>query len=211
MNLKREVLEAALVLFARQGYEGTSIRQIADAVGVTNPALYAHFEGKRAIYAELMEQGGPPVARSVIAALEADQAGPSEFVTAAVRTVWQAWDTVAQRRFLSVALREGLAGGSSEAPQITAAVAELQDQLGPTLEDWMDEGAARRQPVDGRHLAFELFGMVALIRILHLNEASTPAQREYGRQLVEQHLAFFLDAVFRDEDPQQQGPERIRT
>lgn len=197
--MRGAILDAALTLFARHGYANTSVRQIADAVGVTNPALYAHFDSKRAIYTELMGHGGPPVATAIIDTLTAGaDATPREFLATAVRAVWQSWDTERQRRFLSVALREGLGTETSETPQIVAAVDEVTRRLGPILDAWMASGVARRQPVDGQHLAFELFGMVALIRILHLNEAATPAQREHGRQLVEHHLRFFLETVVPD-------------
>lgn len=43
---KREILRAALRLFSRRGLVGTSIRDIADASGFTNPALYKHFATK---------------------------------------------------------------------------------------------------------------------------------------------------------------------
>lgn len=203
-DVRGAILDAALTLFARQGYTATSIRQITDAVGVTNPALYAHFDSKRAIYTELMAQGGPNVATATIDALDATDLGPRAFLTDAVRTVWQAWSTARQRRFLSVALREGLGAGAGDTPLVVAAVDQVTHRLGPVFDAWMATGMARRQSVDGRHLAFELFGMVALIRILHLNEAATPAQREHGRQLVERHLAFFLDTVVPDRPPSKQ-------
>jgi AcrR family transcriptional regulator len=46
---KRRILHAALRLFARQGLEGTSIREIALAAGISNPALYKHFVNKEAL------------------------------------------------------------------------------------------------------------------------------------------------------------------
>ena len=48
-NTKREILEAALELFSVQGFEATSVSQIADAVGIRKASLYSHFENKQAI------------------------------------------------------------------------------------------------------------------------------------------------------------------
>jgi AcrR family transcriptional regulator len=53
------ILEAALELFARQGFAATSMRQIADAVGIRASSLYNHFEGKEAIYHALIDAHGP--------------------------------------------------------------------------------------------------------------------------------------------------------
>ena len=48
-NTKQEILNAALDLFSVQGFEATSISQIADAVGIRKASLYSHFENKQAI------------------------------------------------------------------------------------------------------------------------------------------------------------------
>ena len=54
-NTKQEILEAALELFSVQGYEATSISQIAEAVGIRKASLYSHFENKQAILDALIE------------------------------------------------------------------------------------------------------------------------------------------------------------
>ena len=53
---KQEILEAALELFSVQGFEATSISQIADAVGIRKASLYSHFENKQAILDALIEE-----------------------------------------------------------------------------------------------------------------------------------------------------------
>lgn len=48
-NTKQAILEASLELFSVQGFEATSISQIADTVGIRKASLYSHFENKQAI------------------------------------------------------------------------------------------------------------------------------------------------------------------
>ncbi|MCI5902506.1 MAG: TetR/AcrR family transcriptional regulator [Blautia sp.] len=55
-NTKQEILDAALELFSVQGFEATSISQIANAVGIRKASLYSHFESKQAILDALVEQ-----------------------------------------------------------------------------------------------------------------------------------------------------------
>ena len=55
-NTKKEILEAALELFSIQGFEATSISQIASAVGIRKASLYSHFESKQAILVELVKE-----------------------------------------------------------------------------------------------------------------------------------------------------------
>ena len=54
-NKKQEILEAALELFSIQGFEATSVSQIADAVGIRKASLYSHFESKQAILNALVK------------------------------------------------------------------------------------------------------------------------------------------------------------
>jgi len=50
---RERILDVALELFNEQGYEKTSLREIADRLGVTKAALYYHFERKEDILLEL--------------------------------------------------------------------------------------------------------------------------------------------------------------
>ena len=43
---RERILDVALDLFTEQGFDGTSLRQIAEQLGVTKAALYYHFESK---------------------------------------------------------------------------------------------------------------------------------------------------------------------
>ncbi|MBN1570649.1 MAG: TetR/AcrR family transcriptional regulator [Acidobacteria bacterium] len=53
-DARNTILKAAMELFARKGYAGSSIREICRLAGVTKPVLYYHFRGKEHLYQELM-------------------------------------------------------------------------------------------------------------------------------------------------------------
>lgn len=55
MSTKERILEAALTLFAENGYAGTSVEQIANIVGIKAPSLYKHFKGKEDILNVLID------------------------------------------------------------------------------------------------------------------------------------------------------------
>lgn len=55
MTTKNRILEAALTLFAENGYDGTSVEQIAKSVGIKAPSLYKHFKGKEDILNALID------------------------------------------------------------------------------------------------------------------------------------------------------------
>jgi AcrR family transcriptional regulator len=53
---KEAILQAALELFVRKGYHGTSINEITHKAGVTKGALYSYFTGKGELLLQIIEQ-----------------------------------------------------------------------------------------------------------------------------------------------------------
>jgi len=53
---REEILQAAKELFLEAGYDATTIRRIADRVGVSAPALYLYFHDKEAMMLALCDQ-----------------------------------------------------------------------------------------------------------------------------------------------------------
>jgi AcrR family transcriptional regulator len=54
---KESILEAATQLFGEVGYPGTTMREIAKAVGVLAGSLYAHIDSKETLLLEIVESG----------------------------------------------------------------------------------------------------------------------------------------------------------
>ena len=67
------------MVFADNGYHGTSMNEVAEAAGVTKPVLYQHFTSKEALYRELVEDLGAKLERAIVEAVAQAQ-GPREIV-----------------------------------------------------------------------------------------------------------------------------------
>lgn len=50
ISTKEKIKKEALTLFAKKGYYGTTVGDIADAVGILKGSLYAHYSGKDDIF-----------------------------------------------------------------------------------------------------------------------------------------------------------------
>lgn len=61
-STRQRAIRVALQLFTEQGYEATSLRQIADALGINKASLYYHFPSKEAILHAAFEQRGAEAA-----------------------------------------------------------------------------------------------------------------------------------------------------
>ncbi|MEP1472289.1 MAG: helix-turn-helix domain-containing protein [Halieaceae bacterium] len=57
----RRIMDVAETLFAQQGYEGTTLRQIAAAAKLQEPGLYNHFDSKQALYEAILHRGLHPM------------------------------------------------------------------------------------------------------------------------------------------------------
>jgi AcrR family transcriptional regulator len=55
---RKQILDAALKLFSDRGFARTSVRDIAQAAGITDAAIYYHFASKRDLFEALIEERG---------------------------------------------------------------------------------------------------------------------------------------------------------
>ncbi len=58
---RSKILDAAAGLFAQQGYDRTSLRDVAALVGIQEPGIYRYFETKDALYSCVLELGLQPL------------------------------------------------------------------------------------------------------------------------------------------------------
>jgi AcrR family transcriptional regulator len=95
---RAEILRVAFELFSSRGYERTSLREIAEALGVTKAALYYHFRAKEDLLAALL---APTIAALESALEDAVREGGPDAVLGRYLDV-----IIEQRATLAFALRE---------------------------------------------------------------------------------------------------------
>lgn len=186
------LLDAALDLFAQQGFAATTVRQIATRVGVRDSAIYGHFASKQAIYDALFAEAGPASFEAL--RLDADalaRARPRQAVPELVARVMAAWSSPRARRFSSVLLRDGSREGRD---RLAAAIEDVRDQLQEPFVHWQRAGLVRSD-VPPRQLVWELFAPLQELRLLHLHAEATRDDLTAAQRLVDLHVRFFLSVV----------------
>lgn len=143
---RAEILSAAERIFIEHGYEGATIRKIADEVGLSSTALYMHFPDKGEILHE--------ICRNAFAAL---RAGHGRIMAEPVEP------EVRIRRLLEAYLAFGFANPNAyrliymtrpdEAKHAQAAAQELGADLFREFEAVVEEAAARGRLKVGPHEA----------------------------------------------------------
>lgn len=77
---KEEILSAAASLFRRQGFERTSVREIAQVLGMTSGSLFYHFASKEDLLVMIMEEGLRAITRSVQQARDSEMQLPERLL-----------------------------------------------------------------------------------------------------------------------------------
>jgi AcrR family transcriptional regulator len=91
-NTRERLLSAARVVFARNGYRGASVEEVASEAGFSTGALYSNFGGKEDLFLALMEHEIAAHAREISAAVKARHS-VAERATGGARQ----WMTMIQR------------------------------------------------------------------------------------------------------------------
>ncbi|MFB8005247.1 TetR/AcrR family transcriptional regulator [Nocardia sp. NPDC056000] len=81
---KDDVRDAALTLFAERGYHGTSLKDVAGALGLRTPSLYAHIDSKQSLLVDIVLHTIEQVVADFEEVLAAER-DPVERVRAATR------------------------------------------------------------------------------------------------------------------------------
>jgi TetR/AcrR family transcriptional regulator, transcriptional repressor of aconitase len=54
---RKAIVSAAVPLFARKGFAGTTTRELAEAAGISEGLLFRHFPSKKHLYSEILQLG----------------------------------------------------------------------------------------------------------------------------------------------------------
>lgn len=153
--LASEVLDRAVGLFAERGFAGTSLKDVADAVGLSRPAIYYYFPSKDALLEELVAGVTVSAARIFDELEKRTDLTPIERIREAARNLVM-WVTDRRLHFKMIDRSE-----NELPPNILArhldAKRRVLGGLVRFIEQAIEAGEARS--VDSRVTAFAIIGM----------------------------------------------------
>src|ERR1043166_1565225 len=68
---RAQLVDVGRAIFAKRGYEATTVEEIAERAKVSKPIVYEHFGGKEGLYAVIVDREVSHLVESLAAALEA--------------------------------------------------------------------------------------------------------------------------------------------
>jgi AcrR family transcriptional regulator len=149
------VLRAAIDLFNQQGYDATSISDLADALGITKSAIYHHVPSKEHLLSEALDVALDGLTRVIAKAEDLEGATNYERLRLVVRESVEV--LVAHQPAVTLLLR--VRGNSEIEVRALARRRQIDARLAALVEGAIEEGSLRSD-VDPALVSRLIFGMV---------------------------------------------------
>jgi TetR/AcrR family transcriptional repressor of nem operon len=159
-------LEAAIECFWHRGYEATSVRDLADKMGISGPSLYNAYGDKRALFAQALDRYVDHSARALIKRLESSLP-PRQAVRRFIEEIIERSVNDRERRgcFLINSALEVAPHDKQLGALIADRLAEIEAFFYRSIKAAQAEGAIRQDRV-AKDLARLLLGVLLGIRVL---------------------------------------------
>ncbi len=145
LRMKREIIEAALGLYANRGFYLTNVRDIAKAVGISPPTFYHYFPDKRELFFEVIEYVIRGTRQEIEDALE-DERNPLRRNLIMFRIFFENYPKIGE---ILNQLRAGLAINDEWARERLARVyRDLTDVLVREISEGIRQGRVREMDPD---------------------------------------------------------------
>lgn len=153
---RRCILDQAQKLFFAHGYHGVSIRDIVQACGLSNAALYYHFGSKQNLFVEVIREFVAMVAQRVQEAGEGRDSCRERLASMAEAFTQFSWES---RSELQILLRDLTECDGEEIQQL---IPEVTGQIPSLFATVLEEGIASGEvrPVDAHRVSGLLMGMI---------------------------------------------------
>ena len=136
-HTRKQILDASLRLFSERGFARTTVRDIARQAGITDAAIYYHFESKRDVLDALVEERGFLNNLENLARLQPD-APLQETLHWTARGAIHIMDE--NRDFLRLIIMEGLGGDEAALEQYDRLIGLWERALTAVLTRYRDKG-----------------------------------------------------------------------
>ncbi len=185
-GIPERIAEEAARLFVANGYHGVSMREIAEAVGISKAGLYYHFRDKEDLFIAVLVANLERIEDIILAARQADQTTRGQ-ISRMMQAIFD--QPPNQRAIIRLASQEmGHVSQAARARFGHLYRTKFTDRVEDMLRDGIQRGELR--PMDARTATWLLLGMVYPF-IYPAREREAVAAGEAAKLLV----AIFFDGV----------------
>jgi AcrR family transcriptional regulator len=189
---RQAILDAALDLFADNGYFGTSLRDIAASVGIRDSALYNYFESKEALFNALLATDREAKAGQLASFLAEPMTDARSVLERLASLVLDTFCAPRQQRMFLVIMSDGMRlakqGRVDLIERMTSCAAPLIELMRRLI------ASGDLSPREPELLAMEFMGPLSLWRNLHAIDPNGPLVANPGA-FVRNHVDQFLNGA----------------
>jgi AcrR family transcriptional regulator len=189
---RERILEASLDLFSSRGFDGTSMREIAAAVGMRASSLYNHFSGKEAILSALIEAHGPASSASRLGLPRYKALGddPAAFCLKYAADLLEQWCDPDERRFMELLNAEPSRLGEHRAHFVQTL---FEREVGLVTEYFRRFALGGRiDAPDPKECARLFMAGLTFVRLQHVLMPPAPSPREVIAEALRRMVTNFL-------------------
>lgn len=154
---RQAIVTEAIRLFSNKGFKGTTTRELAAAVGVSEPVIYQHFATKKDLYAAIIESKSEEVRDQIGFWMEAQGGDDRVAFVALGRLIWRWYED--DRTLTRLLFFSALEGHELSDMFFTRHAAGFLEAVSNHIKTRIAAGAFR--PMDPETLAWAFIGMVA--------------------------------------------------
>lgn len=188
------ILKAAQRLFARQGYDGTTTRDLAVAAGVAEGTLFRHFANKKAILIEVATQGWVDILTDLLT--ELSEMGSYKAVAQVMQR--RMWNFHKNADMMRVCFMEAQFHPELRDRIQAEVIVKMTDVAEAFFQTAMDKGIYRR--MNPKIVAQVFLGMFAVAGFSHDTLMEPNASPQVIQEMAEGLADIFLNGVLeRDE------------
>jgi len=186
---RQAILDAALDLFAQKGYFGTSLRDVATAVGVRESALYNYFPSKDALFEALLLADQDSKVERLVSLAEERITDVRVFLEQLVVEAFQSFLQPRQQQLFRIMMSDGIRLARAGRINLFERLGDRRERMEVIMRRLIREGWLRA--ADPQVLAMSFAAPLFMCRHLQAIDADLqqlPKPAEFARQHVEQFL-----------------------
>ena len=193
---RQAIMDAALPLFAERGFFGTSIRDIAGAVGITESAIYNYFPGKTELFEALFAVEQASVMKMLSALKKEPIRDARDTLTSLALFILKQSAEPSQEQLFRIFLSDGVRLARDGQIHLLASISNRYTTLQDLMRRLMRNGTLRR--ADPEQLASEFIGALLLWRLMQAIGSDFAITRD-PEGFARQHVEHFLNGAGRTE------------
>lgn len=200
---RQQILDVSLRLFSKKGFARTTVRDIAHQAGITDAAIYYHFQSKRELLEALVEERGFVHSLQNLERLAADSPLRETML-------WMARGAInimdANRDFLRLIIMEGLGGDTAAVEQYHRLLNMWESALGSVLSRYEEKGLLKKNSTGTMARQIIYIILMAFEDALLGRHVAANAPAEERQNALASFVAAALDRLLEGPAEQTQSP-----